>query len=98
MIDNNTEYIQTNTVDTEVRQNQDNIRIRQKDIQNYLQKQKSIIYIGYIDKEKRDYNIRVLTMNTNRIRCKDHKKIHQFTEFCQKYKIDIALIIEISTK
>ena len=38
IIDNNTEHIQINTVDVEIRQNQDNMRIRQMDIQNYVQK------------------------------------------------------------
>ena len=56
------------------------------------------MYRRYIDNEKRDYNTRILSINANRMRCKDDKKIHQLIDFCKQNNINIALLTETNTK
>ena len=41
-----------------------------------MQFERVITYREYIDNEKRDYNTRILSMNTNGMRFKDYEKTH----------------------
>jgi len=65
-----------------------NNRIIQSNMQKYIQLEKEITYRRYINDKKRDYNTRILYINTNGIRYKDNKKICWLADFMKK----IALI------
>ena len=57
-----------------------------------------IKYEGYIDKEKRITNIRIISLNINRFKLEQKEKITRFIEYCKINNVDIALLIETNTK
>ena len=69
-------------------------------MQNYLDQnqQRLIKYRDFPDKNKKDYNTRILCLNVNEIRCKNIKKVIQFIDFSKKNKVDLVILTEINSK
>ena len=53
---------------------------------------------GYLHREKRETNTRILSININEMRIKDKRKIQQMIDFSIKNKIDIIMITETNSK
>ena len=78
--------------------NLSNRNIEQNEIQFYIPQRAQIRNKGYLDREKRENNTRLLSININGMRIKDKVKIQQMIDFSIQYKVNIIMITETNSK
>ena len=59
---------------------------------------REIVHRGYINAEKRETNIRIMSTNANSFSCENEEKIDQMIDFCKNNKIDVVIISETNCK
>jgi len=70
----------------------------QMQITQFINRNRAITQRGYIDKNKRSENTRILSLNPNGINPWDDTTMHMMNQSLEKYQIDIALFNETNLK
>ena len=67
-------------------------------ISQYMTRDNTIKYEGYIDKNKININMRIITVNVRGLDPKNEDKMHQFITSIEKYQIDMICLNEVNVK
>ena len=67
-------------------------------ISQYMTRDNTIKYEGYIDKNKININMRIITVNVRGLDPKNEDKMHQFITSIEKYQIDMICLNEVNAK